>query len=107
MAGLMLVPLFRRLAHWINSLFARSDHHLQIDQGERIFEAPHYDLRYFSGLCGSRQNVRTEIYAEGSWMELPIVLDSIPIIPGNMAPRAFGLQIGSASGRDGMLPTGS
>src|SRR3546814_14737999 len=77
MAGLMLVPLFRRLAHWINSLFARSDHHLQIDRGERIFEAPHYDLRYFSGLCGSRQNVRTEIYAEGSWMELPIGLDSI------------------------------
>src|SRR3546814_5267505 len=48
MAGLMLVPLFRRLAHWINSLFARSDHHLQIDRGERIFEAPHYDLRYRS-----------------------------------------------------------
>src|SRR3546814_568983 len=92
MAGLMLVPLFRRLAHWINSLFARSDHHLQIDRGERIFEAPHYDLRYFSGLCGSRQNVRTEIYAEGSWMELPIGLDSITIIPGTLAQRALGLQ---------------
>src|SRR3546814_2788843 len=63
-----------------------------IDRGERIFEAPHYDLRYFSGLCGSRQNVRTEIYAEGSWMELPIGLDSITIIPGTLAQRAFGLQ---------------
>src|SRR3546814_1396304 len=45
-----------------------------------------------SDLCGSRQNVRTEIYAEGSWMELPIGLDSITIIPGTLAQRAFGLQ---------------
>src|SRR3546814_8733813 len=40
MAGRMLVPLFRLLAPWINSLFARSDHPLQIDRCELIFEAP-------------------------------------------------------------------
>src|SRR3546814_10138814 len=60
-AGLMLVLLFRRLAHWFNSLFARYDHHMQIDRGERIFEAPHYDLRYFSCLFRSSQHVLTEI----------------------------------------------
>src|SRR3546814_16390406 len=44
-----------------------------------------------SDVCSSDLNVRTEIYAEGSWMELPIGLDSITIIPGTLAQRAFGL----------------
>src|SRR3546814_16042782 len=42
LAGLMLAPLFSRLATWINSLFARSDHHLPIDRGESHFDAHHY-----------------------------------------------------------------
>src|SRR3546814_16375601 len=47
MAGLMLVTLFRRLAHWINSLFARSDNHLQLEPGVPILSAPPYYLPYF------------------------------------------------------------
>lgn len=50
----------------------------------RVYEHPHTDFRYFTGLCGSRQNVRTEVFVDGEWQELPVNLRAIAIYPGSM-----------------------
>jgi hypothetical protein len=51
----------------------------------------HYDSRYFSGLSGARRNVHTEILVGDHWIELPIVPDSMVVIPGLLAQKHFGI----------------
>lgn len=92
LAVLMLIPFVSRLAGGINAIVARFDRRRRVKAGEWIIEGPHYDGRYFTGLCGTRDTIRTEAWVHGSWLELPVGLDSIIIFPGKEARRRFKLR---------------
>ncbi len=89
---LMMLPILRSIVAGLNALAARFDTVHHCDPSHRIVERAHCDERYFSGLYGSRDTVRTEVFADGKWVELPIGMDSIAIFPGKMAARHFGLR---------------
>ena len=59
--------------------------------GVTVIERAHFDERYFSALCGTRQSVQTEAFVNGEWQPLPIDLDHLLILPGSIAARKFGL----------------
>ncbi len=52
-----------------------------------VYEHSHVDYRYFTALCGHRQNVRTEVLVKGKWLELPVNLDAITVYPGTLGLR--------------------
>lgn len=58
-----------------------------VSSATHIYEHAHVDFRYFTALCGCRQNVRTEVLANGDWLELPVSLDAIAIYPGTIGLR--------------------
>lgn len=89
---LMLLPLLRHLVSAANGLIARFDRRQRLEPGEWVIERPHLDSRYFSALCGTRDTVRTQVYVDGNWVELPIGLNSIVVFPGERARQRFGLR---------------
>lgn len=84
-------PLRRALAP-INRVFARGDTLHKVDGGAVIIGKPHYDGRFFSGLCGTRSAVHTEALIGGKWVELPIGLDRMVIVPGLLAKTYLGVD---------------
>jgi hypothetical protein len=54
------------------------------DARANVYEHSHVDYRYFTALCGCRDNVRTEVLVDGKWLELPVNLDAITVYPGTM-----------------------
>jgi hypothetical protein len=88
----MLSPWLSRLARQGNSWFVRSDPYHRSRLGDRVVEHPHHDARFFTGLCGARDNVRTEAFIDGAWQELPVNLDALTILPGRKAEGLFGLK---------------
>ena len=89
---LMLSPWLAWLARQANKLFVGSDPYRRGRSGDRVVEHPHYDARFFTGLCGARDNVRTEAFVDGSWQELPVSLDALTIFPGRKAEGMFGMR---------------
>lgn len=63
----------------------------QVRDGGMIIGKAHCDTRYFSAMCGTRRDIRTEICANGHWIELPIGLDSLVVLPGTLAERDLGI----------------
>lgn len=88
---LMMVPLARSVAQAANALAGRIDDRYRIDDDQRVIEGPHVDSRLFTGLCGRRANIHTQVYAGDRWEELPVGLDSIAVFPGRLAERRYGL----------------
>lgn len=88
----MLSPWLSRLARQGNGWFVKSDPYHRSRSGDRVVEHPHYDARFFTGLCGARDNVRTEVLIDDAWQELPINLDALTILPGRKAEVPFGLK---------------
>jgi hypothetical protein len=58
----------------------------------RIYEHSHTDLRFFTALCGSRKNVRTEVLFDGQWLELPVNLNAVAIYPGTMGANGTSIR---------------
>lgn len=85
------VPFVRRLAKSANRLFSRRDQRTHLMPGQRLIEAPHFDHRYFTALCGQRRDVVTQIFVDGVWHDLPIGMDSLAIFSGSIATRKFGV----------------
>ncbi|MEW9857031.1 hypothetical protein [Novosphingobium sp. M1R2S20] len=85
------VPLVRQIGNRLNKLLERYDAIARVAPGERVIEAAHYDHRYFSALCGNRPDMVTQIYSHGLWQDLPVGLDELAILPGELAARRFGL----------------
>jgi hypothetical protein len=83
---------FGRLIDWIDALVARRDRHAAGREGYELIVKPHLDTRYFSALCGTRENIRTEIFVDGRWEGLPIGCDSLVLLPGRLATEAFGIR---------------
>lgn len=91
-AMLSLASPMRRALAPINRAFARGDRIRKVDGGAVIIGKPHCDDRFFSGLCGTRSTVSTEALVDGKWVELPIGLDRIVIVPGLLAKTHLGVE---------------
>jgi hypothetical protein len=91
-ALLSLAPPLRRALGPINRAFGRGDALHQVNGRSVIIGKPHYDERFFSGLCGTRRTVKTEALIGGKWIELPIGLDSMVIVPGLLARTYLGVE---------------
>lgn len=89
---LMMVPVLRGLVAGLNGWVGRFDSVHGSNADHLVVERAHWDKRYFSALCGARDTVRTEVYADGKWIELPVGLDSIAVFPGELANRHFGIR---------------
>jgi len=91
-ALLSLIPPFGGLLDRLNKVSARYDERDKVNGSGMVVSKAHLDTRYFSGLCGSRKSVRTEVFSNNRWIELDIGLDSICVIPGRLAHEHFGLK---------------
>jgi hypothetical protein len=85
------VSPFARPIGWLDALAARWDKRARATEGYAMLVKPHLDTRYFSALCGTRENVRTEIFVDGRWEGVPMSCDSLVVLPGRLA-SAFGIR---------------
>jgi hypothetical protein len=90
-AFLCLAPALRQYLLRLNAMVARSDRVWRTN-GETIIGEPHYDARYFSCLCGARENIVTEAYDGHVWHELRVAPDRLVILPGSSAWRKWGIR---------------
>ena len=81
-------PLLRKL----NAGLTRHDRRALLPTGHGLLVKAHVDTRYFSGLCGSRDNILTQIFAAGTWVTLPISRNDLVILPGIHARAAYGIE---------------
>jgi hypothetical protein len=86
-----LIPLLRFPIDGLNGAAAHLDKRSMVPEGYRLIVKPHVDTRYFSALCGSRHNLRTEVFVDGQWVLLPINQDDIAVFPGSAAKSAYGI----------------
>ncbi|WP_313804119.1 2OG-Fe(II) oxygenase family protein [Sphingobium sp.] len=86
------VPVIGRLLQGINRLLLRRDRSRDIAPGQRLIEGAHYDYRYFSALCGQREQMLTQVFADGRWIDLPIDRATLAVFPGSMATQAYGVR---------------
>lgn len=91
-ALLSLIRPLGGLLDRLNKMSARYDERDRVNGSGVVVSKAHLDGRYFSGLCGSRTSVRTEVLSNNRWIELDIGLDSLCVIPGRLAHERFGLK---------------
>ena len=87
----LLRPIRGALRH-VNGKFEPSDIVNSTDERFTLIGKPHCDGRYFSALCGDRESIRTEAWMDGRWVELPIGLDHVVVLPGLLAEKHFGIR---------------
>lgn len=85
-------PVIGRLAQGLNRLALRRDRSRAIAPGQRLIEGAHVDYRYFSALCGQRDHMLTQVFADGRWIDLPIDRATLAVFPGSMATQAYGVR---------------
>lgn len=62
-----------------------------VPEDYELVSKAHVDTRYFSALCGSRRNLRTDIFVDGGWAPLPVNNTDIVILPDLRSKMAFGI----------------
>jgi hypothetical protein len=87
-----VVPPFTQLIGWLDALAARWDRRAVVTPGYELLVKPHVDTRFFSALCGTRENVRTEIFVDSRWQGLRISCDALIVLPGRLATESFGIR---------------
>ncbi len=93
MAILSLIPLVGPpLLRKLNAFLALHDRFAALPVGHQLLVKAHVDTRYFSGLCGTRDNIVTQVFAAGTWISLPISRDDVVIVPGLHAKAAYGIE---------------
>jgi len=90
-AALSMARPLRRGLERINARFASSTRTATPD-GTLLIGKAHYDGRYFSAMCGDRNNISTEIFDGKRWHELPMSRDSLIVVPGLHAESEFGIK---------------
>ncbi|AEG49856.1 hypothetical protein Sphch_2195 [Sphingobium chlorophenolicum L-1] len=85
-------PFVGPLVRSLNRLALRSDRSRDMAPGQRLIEGAHFDYRYFSALCGQRDHMLTQVFADGRWVDLPIDRDTLAVFPGSMATQAYGVR---------------
>lgn len=91
MALMSLLPPLRPLVDRLNQWAGRFDKQAVVPEGYVLLSKAHVDSRYFSALCGSRRNLRTDIFVDGAWMPLPMNSTDVVVIPGMRAQMAYGI----------------
>lgn len=91
LALLSLVRPLRAVVNGLNRLAGHFDRQGMVPEGYELLSKAHVDTRYFSALCGSRRNLRTDIFVDGSWEPLPINDTDVVIFPGLRSKLAFGI----------------
>jgi hypothetical protein len=89
--ALVMMMTRRREAMNKKSKIAGNDHEGS-NSPARIYEHSHTDFRFFTALCGSRSNVRTEVLVDGKWLELPVNLNAIAIYPGTIGLKGTSIE---------------
>lgn len=88
-----LVPLVGLpLIRWLSAALTRYDKFAGLPAGYQLLVKGHIDTRYFAALCGTRDNIITQVFAAGKWLTLPISCDDVAILPGMHAKAAFGIE---------------
>ena len=90
-ALLSLISPLRGGLDALNRICARRARQDDLADDEDVIQKAHCDSRFFSGLCGLRNNVRTDVAFENRWVEVPVGLESIVVIPGKLAEVHFGI----------------
>jgi hypothetical protein len=85
-------PGIGRLVRGLNRMALARDRSRDIAPGQRLIEGAHFDYRYFSALCGQRDHMLTQIFADGRWIDLPIDRAALAVFPGSMATQAYGVR---------------
>lgn len=91
LALLSLAPPLRAAINGLNRLVGHFDKRGMVPEGYELLSKAHVDTRYFSALCGSRRNLRTDIFVNGAWAPLPVNNTDIVIFPGLRSKMAFGI----------------
>lgn len=86
------VPVIGWLLRRMNRVLLRRDRSRDIAPGQRLIEGAHFDYRYFSALCGQREQMLTQIFVDGRWIDLPIDRAALAVFPGSMATQAYGVR---------------
>lgn len=92
MALMSIVPPLRSLVDRLNAFAGRFDKRAVVPDGYALLSKAHFDSRYFSALCGSRRNLRTDIFVDGAWLPLPMNSLDVAVFPGLRAQEAFGIR---------------
>jgi hypothetical protein len=90
-ALLSLIPFFRSCLARLHAVSTESSG-AGIPDGSHVIVKAHTDTRYFSALCGTRHNLKTEIWTNGRWFPLPIDCENVAILPGSGALTAYGIK---------------
>lgn len=85
------LPLVSAPIRNVNARLARRSGVNRLAEGQQLIETAHYDSRYFSAICGSRDTIRTQVYVSGEWIDLPIAPDTLAVFPGRLARHRFGI----------------
>ncbi len=92
LALLELMPFLRLPIRWLNGVAARFDSRGNVPEGTSLLVKAHIDTRYFSALCGTRENLQTEILVDDQWLPLPLNRDDVAVLPGSIAMKTFGIK---------------
>lgn len=92
LSWMMIMPALRPIIVSLSRTIARCDPRSNLPDANWLVERPHVDNRFFTGLSGDRQNVRTEVFCKGAWLHLPLSRDTVAIFPGTRSERLWGLR---------------
>ena len=92
LALLSLLRPMRPAINGLNRLAGRFDRQGEVPDGYVLLSRAHVDSRYFSALCGSRCNLRTDIFVDGAWLPLPMNSGDMVVLPGIRAKAAYGIE---------------
>jgi hypothetical protein len=86
-----LIPLLRAILH-NRSRFVKAYRYSHMPQDVHIIGGPHVDgTKIFTALASDRDVLRTEIYHNRSWVELPLSTDSLAIFPSEKIDKQLGI----------------
>jgi hypothetical protein len=82
-----LIPCLRVLLNYLNQFFCTHAENM-LPENTVVIGGDHIDGgKFFSCLTGERENVVTQIYADGKWLDLPLDSQSVAIFPGGQIAR--------------------
>lgn len=90
--SMSVIPVLGKLFQLLNSVFRQSAFS-SVAQDRIIVGSPHTDgTRYLSMLTGKRDMMKTEIFSQGTWVEVPVGPTTLSIFPNRPYERSAGVS---------------